>query len=309
MSRFLGIWKLLFSVLILAILWRLIDFSLIATYVLNPNWSVLAIIILLIPVSIGIRAYRFHYIINGKKKLLRFRDALRITLVGETLNIILPASTGDFAKVYFGYKKHQIKEEMITAALIDKIAGLIGLFIMGTIAAVIHGYNLLALFFCSGFVVLMIFTFIPRLIPWLLLNKLLIRIKRSIVDVPKLRRSFATSNMLKVNAILISIAAWTASFALLYAITQLFNLDISILFLLSVAPLITLSRLFPFAWGGLGVQEGVTTYLFSLAGISPSVSIVTSLIFTLTATVIPGLIGLIHLLSLKKGVLRPSEKT
>lgn len=294
------VWKLLISLAIIFMLWRLVDVQLLAESFKHVNTTALVLVIILVPINLGLRAFRFSYIINSKRKLISYIDSYGITLAGEALNIILPASTGDFAKAYYGYKKHNIKEEMVSATLLDKITGLLGLLILGTITAWLHGYTVLAIVFCIAGIILAAFTFIPKLIPWQWFTAMQKRMKRGVFDVQKLHRSFASKMSVKIGAVIISIVAWIASYALLYAITQVFNLNISILFLFSVAPLINLSRLLPFVWSGLGVQEGVTTYLFSLAGIAPTFAIVVSLMYTICAIIIPGLFGLFLILRLKK---------
>lgn len=294
----LGI-KLAVSAGLLVALWTLIDVSVLQAHLRDAEWGFLWIILLLIPISMGLRALRFLFIINSHRKLLTFWDSFRLALVGETLNIILPASTGDVAKAYYGYRKHSVKEEMLSATVLDKLAGLLGLLILGAVAAALHGYYGFLAFFGFFIVLLGVPLFFPKVVPWSWGNKLLKRMKRSTFDVDRIKQVFVENSTVKYFAVLLSVFAWVVSYIHLYFIARLFALELNPLFLFSVAPLINLSRLFPLSWSGIGVQEGVTAYLFSLAGITPAVSVVISLMFTIMTTVIPGLIGLFFILRLK----------
>jgi glycosyltransferase 2 family protein len=291
--------KILISAALLISLWFLIDVQVLIENFRTVRLGVLVCVLLLVPISMAARVWRFYCIINHKRKLISFADSFRLALVGETLNIILPAQSGDIAKAYYGYKQHNIKEDMITATVLDKIAGVLGLLLLGTVAAALHGYGLLAAFFGAGSAVLLAFMFIPSIIPWQWGNWLLRRRKQTL-DIDKLRASFSMSTRVKFIAVAITIVAWAISYLHLYLIAQMFSLDISVLFLLSMAPLIILSRLFPFAWAGLGVQEGVTVYLFGLVGIGATYAVVVSLVFTVMSTILPGLAGLYYILTFRQ---------
>ena len=230
---------------------------------------------------------------------MSFVDSFNLALVGETLNMIIPASGGDVAKAYYGFKKHNLKEEMISVVVLDKVVGLVSLLLLGSVASILMHYYVLSLFFIGLLLISSAIVFFPRFIPWYWLTWLQKKFNKKIVNVKKLRQSFSQPLLVKLNATLFAVAGWIASYVMLFVIAAMFSIDINIFFLFTVAPLITLSRLLPISWAGLGVQEGVTIYLFNLAGIGAAASVAVSLVFTLSSTILPGLFGWYHIVKLK----------
>lgn len=293
------IFKIISSIVLLIALWMFIDINLLVEYFSNVKLIPLVLLFFLVPFSIAIRSIRFQYVVNFKHKLITFKDSFILALVGETLNIILPASGGDVAKAYYGFKKHNLKEEMISSVVLDKVIGLMSLLLLGVIASFLIKYYLLGVFFGSLFAVVGIFVFVPSLIPWRLIGWFLSKLKIKFINLNKLRTNFSQPLLIKLITVLYSLVGWIVSYLMLYVITQMFSININILFLFTVAPLITLSRLLPISWAGLGVQEGVTIYLFNLIGVSMAASVAISLVFTLSSTIIPGLFGWYHIIKLK----------
>ena len=163
--------KLIVSVLILIFLMFFVNFQVLISSLKSINsWILVALII--IPFSIFFRAYRFMIILNKEKKMFTIKDSYYLTLVGTTLNIFMPASGGDIAKTYYGYKWHGIKEEMLSSSIVDKIMALLAIFIIGSFAAVYLNMYLLALFSVVFGVILLVIVFNPDVAPWKLFNRI-----------------------------------------------------------------------------------------------------------------------------------------
>ena len=212
----------------------------------------------------------------------------------------MPASSGDIAKSYYGYKWHGIKEEMLSANIFDKFMALFGVFVIGAITALILNLVALSIFsaFLSLFLVLVFFY--PKKMPWGTLNRLISKILKIELDEDKLASSFAVSHRIKFVTFLISVFASLMMFSQFYFLCLSFSINnISFLYVLAIAPLLNLSVLFPFTFNGLGSGEAMAIYLLSLINISPTLSILVSLVSQVVNAVIPGLFGFIIIMKRK----------
>lgn len=284
--------KLTVSLLILIFLLFFVNFQVLISSLKSINsWFIVALII--IPFSIFLRAYRFMIILNKDKKIFSIKDSYYLTLVGTALNIFMPASGGDIAKTYYGYKWHGIKEEMLSSSIVDKIMALLAIFIIGSCAAVYLDMYLLALFSVICGVMLLLVVFYPNVAPWKLFSRLFHFFTKKNLEIEKLKDSFALSNRIKLITLSISIFAWIVSYLQFYAVCESLSVEISLIYILAVASLINLSILFPLTLNGIGSGEAMMVYLFGLVNISPTLAIVISLLYTqVITTIIPGLFGL-----------------
>jgi len=284
--------KLAVSLLILLFLMKMVDFRMLWTSVKNVN-SLFLIALAIIPFSILLRVWRWMIIINQNEKLISLKNAFSLTLVGIALNIFLPASSGEIAKSYYGYKWHGIKEEMLSSTIVDKMIALLALFMIGSVAAYSLQINWLAIFSMFMTTTLLFVVFYPRIIPWSVFNRFLGLFTNIQLDEKKLDYSFTLSHKIKIITLVISIFAWLVSYIQFFVVCHSFNLDISFIYILAIASLLNLSVLFPFTLNGIGSGEIMTVYLFSLIGIPPTLSILISLLYFQLFTIIPGLFGLI----------------
>ena len=167
-----------------------------------------------------------------------------MNLAGITLNLFMPASSGDIAKSYYGYKWHGIKEEMLSANIFDKFMALFGVFFIGALTAILLNLFALSIFsaFLSLFLALMFFY--PNKMPWGTLNRLISKILKIELDENKLASSFTVSHGIKLKTFLISIFASLMMFSQFYFLCLSFNINISFLYVLAIAPLLNLVSTF-----------------------------------------------------------------
>ncbi|MGC9516940.1 MAG: lysylphosphatidylglycerol synthase transmembrane domain-containing protein [Methanomicrobiales archaeon] len=289
--------KIIISVLFLVYLLTYINLNVLVNSIYNVNQTLFLLALILIPLSIFIRALRWYVIINKDIKIISIKNSFNLTLVGMALNIFLPASSGDIAKSYYGYKWYGYKEEMISSSIVDKLIALLSVFIIGTISSLFFDFYYLHLFSFLVVIGLLLILFYPQFIPWKILNLILRKFKSSELIEHKLISSFSISNKKKFITLSISILAWLVSYLQFFVICKSFNLDISILYIFAISPIVTLAALFPFTFNGMGSVEAVNAYLFSLINISPTLAIfVTFFNSQILATLIPGIFGLIIIL-------------
>ncbi len=291
--------KISISLLILIFLLKFIDFQLLSKSIKSVNILFLLALVI-IPFSILLRAWRWMIILNKDKKIVSIRDSYNLTLVGIALNIFLPASFGDVAKSYYGYKWHGPKEEMLSSSIVDKFVALLSVFIIGSLTALLLKFYILSIFSAALTLLFSIIIFFPKIMPWGALNKLFSMFVKIKLDEEKLASSFALSNKIKFITLFISIIAWIITYFQFFIVCRSFNIEISLIYVLAVAPLINLAVLFPLTLNGLGSGEAMITYLFGLIHIPPTLAVLVSFLYSqVLTTLIPGLFGLAMIM--KKG--------
>lgn len=282
--------KLIVSLLILIVILKFINFQLLIESIKSVN-SLFILVLAFIPINILIRAWRWMIIINKDDKLISFKDSCYLNLAGIALNLFLPGSSGDIAKSYYGYKWHGIKEEMLSSSIFDKFMAMFSIFIIGSFTALMLDLYVFSIFSVLISLILAITIFYPKIMPWDIFNKLLFKFLKINLDNEKLAHSFSIPNKIKLKTFIVSLFAYNILYFQFYLLCLSFSIKISFIYILAVAPLMNLAALFPLTLNGLGSGEAVTIYLFGLINISPTQSLLVSLLSQVVNGIIPGLIG------------------
>jgi len=298
--RLSTILKLVISIIILFFLFRYANLPLIVANLKRLNVWLFLVNFLILPFSILIRSYRWTLILNNDERKITLYDSFILSWIGLALNLVLPASTGEVARAYYGYKKLGIKEEMLSSSLTDKLVGLIAIFVVGGISSAVFGLYQVALLSLIVVTIFSIFVYVPRAVPWGILNKLLDRFFKFQFDYHKLIDGATMSFNVKVSTMTLSLIAWVITFFQFFLVGRMFAVDVSFLYVLAVAPIIAIAKVFPLTLSGLGSQEAIVVYLFGLTGIKASSALLVSLFFSFYYVVIPGLIGYLLILSFKE---------
>ncbi|MDI6644481.1 MAG: lysylphosphatidylglycerol synthase transmembrane domain-containing protein [Methanobacteriaceae archaeon] len=285
--------KILFSLILIFLILSFVNFKLLIESLMNIK-LIFFIAILLIPMGIFFRSWRLFVILNKDIKIISLKNAYILTLVGIGLNIFLPASMGDIAKSYYGYKWYGSKEEMLSASIVDKIIALLSIFIIGCVAAFFLCLYDIFIFSVIITIFLLLLVFLPNFFPWSIINKFYSLISKKKMNKKKLERSFNLSNKIKIITIIISIFGWLVSCLQLLIICESLNITIGFIYILAVASLINLAILFPLTLNGLGSSEAMIIFIFGLNNISPTLGVLVSFIYTqIINAIIPGFFGLL----------------
>lgn len=287
--------RIAFFIIFLFILYRLIDLNLLKGALRQVRIEIVCLAVFVYFFNIGIRAYRLQTILNHNEKRIRLKDAYIVTLIGIALNILVPATLGDIARSYYGYKIYGIKEEMLSTTLIDKIFALCSLFLLGTISGYITKHYLLGLVSLGAAIVTFIPLTIPNIIPWNIVNTILRQFKKSL-ETDKLLATFNLPYTQKAFIIIISLAGWLATCVYFYILCSAFPVTVNLGYIIVIMPIITIVRLFPFTVNALGPTEVAVAYFFNLIGINPTLAVLISLSSNIIASIIPGILGFIIIL-------------
>jgi len=272
----------------------MIDLPVLKQAVGQVRLEIIALAIIVYFGNIAIRAHRLKRIFPVGGCIIRFTDAYTLTLVGVALNMIIPATLGDLARSYYGYKIYGFKEEMFSTMLADKMFALCSLFLLGGISGTVMGYYMLGTVSWLSAILTFIPMAWPKLVPWDWLNVGLHYFKKSL-DAERLIHAFTLPVALKVEIMLISVGGWLCTCVYFYIICLAFPVTVSLWYVVAIMPILTIARLFPFTLNALGPMEVAVSYFFGLIGIPSTLAVVVSLTSNIISSVIPGSVGLLVL--------------
>lgn len=140
-SGFSKTWLLGFKItMAILVFWLLLhnsqlNFSLLSVFWTSPALTLL--IMLLCYIMVVAHAWRWYRLNRVQGIDLSFMQTIMPTYLGVAFNTVLPGSLGgDFVRLYFVIKKFpQKKTRAVFSVLVDRISGLLGLFIIGSFIA------------------------------------------------------------------------------------------------------------------------------------------------------------------------------
>lgn len=282
--------RIVVLLLFIGILFRIIDVQQLQEILRNVRVEVVGFSVLLYFGNIAIRAYRWQLIFNKDAARMSFKDAYLLALIGVALNVFIPATMGDVAKAYYGYRIYGIKEEMLAVSVIDKLFALSALFFIGTMSGFVLGYYFLGGFALLLTVITALPLMFPQLVPWQFVNRLL-RFVRKSLDIQKLFTSGRLTWTLQGIVYAISVGGWIVTSIFMYVLCLAFPVKVSLGYVLMIMPILTIVRLFPFTVNALGPTEVAVAYFFGLIGVSPTVAVLISLSSNVISSIIPGILG------------------
>lgn len=260
---------------------------------------VFAVIVLTLIPGILFRAWRWKLLYDDQNHYIKLSESTSLLLVGLSLNLILPASTGDIVKSYFGYKWSGVKERMLSISLLDKVIALASVALLGIPFALYRRQPIIAamslVVFLPAFVVLVL----PRLSQKFSLCRKFFqgatRLTRKKLDYFSVVQHTRITKSKLLAALGISILGWSVTYTQLFLSFRALDAEVSIFFVFSVAPLLTLIRLFPFTLSGIGSDEAGIYYFFYSAEISLEKILAAAIVYRFVAIILPGIIGLYFL--------------
>jgi len=267
------------------------------------GFILLGLCLLLVP-GFLVRGYRWKLIFDDGPDKVTLLDSLWLLMAGLGLNLFLPASSGDIAKSFFAYKWSGVKERMLSTSLFDKIIALGSVAIIGIPAAIYTRQ-----FHFAGLSLVLMAVMIAMIIIPLLavristVSKLLEKMThmaRGKLNFLEVIKALGISPRIVLYAIALSVAGWLVTYAQFYLSFKCVDAQVDVLYVFTVAPFITLARLFPFTLNGLGTDEMVICYFFKQTGLELEAIIAAAIMFRLVTILAPGFLGLFIISTKKK---------
>lgn len=284
--------KVFVSFILLLYLFSQINFSLIIRSLKDANWVYFFLAFLIMPFSILIRSFNWGLILNRSGKKLSLKQLCFLNLLGISANLFLPAQSGELVKVYYGYRLHGLKEEIISSTLLDKLTSLIAVFLMGAVFSSLWGFKILPpTFFLIAFC-LVVLLFIPRLLHLVNLMRLPANLQKWLDGKELINFSVLPLKLIFV-VLFISFLGWLLSYLQLFLFCLTFKAHIDFSYLIAILPAVIAARLVPFVLSGFGTGEAAFVYFFGLVNTPPNIALLVSLTARIVSSVIPGVAGLI----------------
>lgn len=261
--------KLLVSIMLFGIAFRLVDGKEIVQLVSNANFSYIALAILFQVTSTSIASYRWSLIMKALNFHLPFSYYLSHYFKGSFFNQALPGSIGgdalrgiDLGKL--GYSK----KEAFAGIFIDRIVGLSGLLVLNLIANLFsenilpfwlyHLINMICIIGISGFIVLSLLHIIPILSRY--------RVTRIFSSLSlRFRKVYADQKSIIVQ-IGLSVMIHFLSILSIFEIARSLGLSLPLTTFLVVVPPVFLLTILPISLAGWGIRETAMVGIFMLIG-------------------------------------------
>ncbi|SFV60485.1 hypothetical protein MNB_SM-5-423 [hydrothermal vent metagenome] len=276
--------KLLITVAIFYLLFQKINFQEI-WHILKKSYGSWILFALLMQFgSTYLAAYRWFQI----SKLLIFKERLSFYVQsyfkGTFFNQVLPSSIGgDALRILDLTSKGYDKKEAFYGVFVDRVVGLVGLFVLNFIASILFygtfpsDFSLLIILISvtgiSGFFTLFLFEKIHFLAKYKFINLL----HRLSVRLNHLYRS----KILLLKHISISVAVHLLSVLTIYGIALSINAHLSFQMLLIAVPPVFLLTIIPISLAGWGIREGAMVGIFMLVGADSAKILTMSILYGL----------------------------
>jgi uncharacterized membrane protein YbhN (UPF0104 family) len=257
------------------------------------QWGWLLLAVVLVPFSLAIRAWSFGLVLNCERAILGPWALYRLTLVGAGLGLFLPTGAADLAKARWGLVAHGAAEEMVVSSVIDKLTSLVGAGLLGLIAAIVAGDPVLAVVSAT----LTVGGALPMFVRWDAAWHFLVRVLAAgrDVDVERVARHARPPVSLVAAMTGVSVLGWVVTYSIMFACARTVGADVGVSTVLALAPLVTVSRLVPISFGGLGLGEVTMTALLVRAGVPQSVAAQSALAQMAVLVLLPGAAGMVLL--------------
>jgi glycosyltransferase 2 family protein len=266
-----------------------------------------------------IQSYRWWLLMRARGIVVTLFQSFRLTMVGTFFNYCMPGTTGgDVVKAYYAAKNSDRRADSIMSVIFDRIAGLLGLVILGGVAGLVmiianaanwldsSEEQVMAIYQVTGFIWLVMLAgacgacvFYSRK-----LRKLLginwQRIQRLpgsklLVKVDDAALAFAEHKKVFLAAVAISLPVHLALASATAVAGYALGIDTPLGILLTVVPVLFLAAAVPLTYQGLGVMEGLAMMLL-LGSTATENEIVGMLLLIRAYQVFFGLLGSMFLL-------------
>lgn len=239
---------------------------------LDPRALALAIVLYL--AGIVIAYVRWYLLVRAVGVPMRFRDALRLGLIGAMFNFVLPgAIAGVFIRAAFLCREHpDRKPQAIASAFADLLLGLIGLASLACVAGTwnwaaldgkIRRLVIAAYLLAAVFVGLLLLAFSPALARPSHTRK---RFGRLLLELNATGAAYGRKLWIVVLGAVLGAVTHGMSVVAFYAIGKaMFPVVPSLSDHFLIVPLVLFSTGFPLPFGALGVSEQISAELFKLA--------------------------------------------
>jgi uncharacterized protein (TIRG00374 family) len=308
-AKYLLAAKLLFSVVLLALVLEKVDPGSILQVLVKANIWLIVAWYALVPVVVWLSAWRWEVLAPS----LPFSTALKYTWIGVFYAHVLPgAISGDIAKgVSLAFKDNAARTGLAASIVAEKVIGLTALLLFFDLAcAVVYvrygdGFNEL-----RRLAVIALMLSLVGIAAGLVALGAAMRVKRNaggsspspvgraVYSLASAVKIYSDAPMILLEAFGISVAIHIVNIFGLYLSLRALHVDAGVPFASVVYPVVSVMLLLPISISGIGVRDATLAILFSLFGLPPASGVAISwlaLFATVPNIVIGGTIQLLEI--------------
>lgn len=245
----------------------------------RPDWRLFVGALGVLVVALLLTFVRWFVLVRALGLPFRLRDALRLGFIGNVFNLVIPGAVGgDLIKAAFLCREQERKTQAVASMVIDRAVGLLGLFVLASIAgavgwsgarAEVRTLILLAVGAVVAGVVGLAILFTPALYrPFLRLVAGRGKLETAFQELVAMASAYR--RRLGVVAAMLALATFAHS---LYVITfwmadlALYGSEApSLARHLQLVPLVLFTTAVPLPFGALGLTEKASETMFDLIG-------------------------------------------
>jgi glycosyltransferase 2 family protein len=292
--------RIVVSALLLAVVAQSIDWSVLSDRLSGAAWGWFVFATVLVSVGLLIGAVRWHALLHHAGLPARPLETLRAYGIGIFSNNFLPTGFGgDLVRAWLIARSGKPLARAFTSVLVDRAAGLVGLFLLGWLAlafatvevpsGLITPYAIASAAGVAAAAVAVavlrrrgLGRFLPSALrPWA-------------SEVAGTLRAYGRDRRVQAEALLFSLAFQAVMVTSTWMLAESLQLDISVPVIAVVMALVLIATLLPVSVAGFGVREGAYVVLLGEVGVSASDATLLSLftVASLAIASLPGAIGI-----------------
>ena len=272
--------QLLASTALIVLLLHYINIPNMISLLKNANITYLILLLILISFDRIFMAYKWHMLLKVKDASISIFSAIKTYYIATFIGFFLPTTIGgDAVRVLKLHSEKKKGTDALSSVILERMLGFIASAILAPIAAIllIFFFKLDIWHFLVIAVALLFLFTIFMLIPF---NKFIFlkidkneRLSKNILfsKLKKLYLSYAEYKNHRGLIFLFFILSVLEQFIPVianYLACRALNLSIPFVYFLLIIPLVQLISRIPISFEGLGVNEGLLVYFFSLLGLS-----------------------------------------
>ena len=295
--------KLLFSIIILVVLFKHLDIS-ISDIFINVEHKGYILLSIVIPIAVipFISSNRWKLFLSHVNVQESIWTLMRINFISMFQGIILPSSQGfDVLRIYYIEKRHPEQRGKVgSTILIERMIGFVVLCLLSLFFSIIVEIpNKKQILIIISAICLALLGAIV-----LLLNKKLNAILSSkqfknkyINKVYSYFTKFSNSlayfpyNKVLLSSIGLILLFQLSTIASVFLIFKAYGIDIPFYTHISLYPIISILSLIPITISGFGIRESFFVYFYSMLGVPPEIAVAVSLMNYIVLTIVPALFG------------------
>ncbi len=267
--------SLIISLSILAVLYSKLDINSSLNTLKNSDIPTLALSISLIIPLFFLLTFRLIWI-TPPHCSITYKEYFRLVLLGNILNLVLPAKLGDISKAYFMKKDHNIKgTTALSIILVEKAGDMIGLGTISIIGLLAYGETdptfLSFIFSISAMIIAGLVALLSRrlchsgfcLLEMCLPKTLTKKVRPLFLAWTRTQRFLSNYPSITAKLLIISVFISFIHFFGLWLMFKSIVPDLSLLLHFALTPISVLAGLVPLTFSGIGIRDAALVGLFT----------------------------------------------